>query len=339
MSKVLSKKRQIRLLKEIGRLSKAGIRHKNIAKQIIKYGDSSRTVDVGKSCAKALEKGVAFSEGLQPFLSNQAYLALTSGEHGGDFQRGIDDAVNALNMEEASTGTLIRVLVKPITGIITVFWGSAILAAYAYPKIANFLPRHQWDALARASESFGVFWLNHGYPILALFIATIILVVMSIGRHWGWRPLIDNWPIFRQYRFIQCSNFLTSIAHQLSVGTPLKFALKHYQAHCSSYLSHHISLMLKQIRKGETSIGRIFDTGLLVPSELDTLRMLGEIGDADVTLKNSAQMHSERLLTEIELVKTWGKNIFWVLAAFIGMFQAFGLLTLVFNLALNLKRL
>nr|WP_234896177.1 hypothetical protein [Vibrio anguillarum] len=334
----MPKKRQIRLLKEIGRLSKAGIRHKNIATQLVKYGDS-RTVEVGKSCAKALEKGVAFSEGLQPFLSNQAYLALTSGEHSGNFQRGIDDAVNALNMEEASTGTLIRVLFKPIAGIISVFWVSAALAAYAYPELADFMPRHRWDSLARSSEAFGLFWLEHGYTILALFIVSIVLVVISIGRYWQWRPLIDNWPIYRQYRFIQCSNFLTSIAHQLSVGTSLKMALKHYQAHSSGYLSHHISVMLKQIKKGETSIGSILDTGLLVQSELDTLRMLGEIGEADATLKNSAQMHSERLLMEIDVVKTWGKNIFMVLAAFIGMFQAFGLLTLVFNLALNFNRL
>ncbi|EMQ19274.1 hypothetical protein [Vibrio cholerae] len=338
MAKVLPKKRQIRLLKEIGRLSKAGIRHKNIATQLIKYGDS-RTVEVGKSCAKALEKGVAFSEGLQPFLSNQAYLALTSGEHSGNFQLGIDDAVNALNMEEASTGTLIRVLIKPIAGIISVFWGSAALAAYAYPKIEDFLPRHLWGALARASEAFGLFWLEYGYTILALFIISIVLVVVSIGRYWQWRPLIDNWPIYRQYRFIQCSNFLTSIAHQISVGTSLKMALKHYQAHSSSYLSHHISVMLKQIKKGETSIGNIFDTGLLLQSELDTLRMLSEIGEADTTLKNSAQIHSDRLLMEIDVVKTWGKNIFMVLASFIGMFQAFGLLTLVFNLALNFNRL
>ncbi|HDY8067270.1 TPA: hypothetical protein RQK90_004321 [Vibrio vulnificus] len=334
---MLKKKEQLLLFDKILRLSRAGLVQKDIAKQLEKYG-TKKEQKVGKSCLASISKGSGFSAGLKTHVSTNAYLCLSSGENVGDFKLGLSDAVSALKVDEASSGAIAKVLIKPIVGMIAVLCVSALLAAYAFPALAEQSDRRRWGVLSRSAERFGQFWLDNGSWLLAITVLVLFGVGWSLSRYTGkYRVTLDTLPIYRQYRFIQCTNLLTAIAHQTAVGTPLKGALMHFgQAH-TPYMKRHIASMLRTIGAGKTNVGTIFDTALLDAQELDTLKLLSDTGDASVILKKSAQMHSEQLLLEISYLKTWGSRLLYTLLAFVGGWMALGVGALAFDLATNIQ--
>lgn len=332
----LAHKQQLRLLETIARLSGAGIHQKGIAQQLHKYGNK-KVRQVGFACLKSIKSGKGMTEGLKPWLTNNAYLALKSGESSGDFYQGVNDAHKALSIETSSTLALAKVLFFPMLGLIGVLTFSALASHYGFSHIEEQIPKRQWDGLSLLAESFGRFWWNHGVFILITLSLFILVVTLSLGRFKGkYRQHIDNLPIFKQYRYIHSTNLLTSISNQVAIGVSLKQALTTYQLESPPYLQAHIQKMLSNIRLGRTNIGHIFDTGLLVDEEMDSLKLLGEIGEASLTLKRASQMHLDRLEHEIKLVKSVGTNTVKVIAALIAMLMAFGLLMLVFNFATNI---
>ncbi|MGL6316678.1 hypothetical protein [Vibrio sp. WXL103] len=305
---MLAKAEQLRLLDKVLRLSRAGLRQKDITKLLIKFG-TAKEKEIGESCASSLQRG--FSAGLKPYLSQNAYMALSSGEHVGDFQLGISDAINALNVDEASTSNIIKALWKPILSVIAMLLSSAGLGAWAFPYLADISPRYRWGWLSLKAEQFALFWLNHGLWLAGLTVILAFALVYSLSRYTGrYRSILDRAPIYRQYRYIQCTNMLTAIAHQLTAGTELKRALRHYHQHTSRYMGHHTEKMLLTLRRGKLNIGEIFNTQLLEAEELETLKMLNDTGNYAVLLKSSAERHSETLLDEINQLKRWAS---WLL--------------------------
>lgn len=334
---MLKKKEQLLLFDKILRLSDAGLMQKDIAKQLEKFG-TKKEQKVGQACLASIGKGVGFSPGLQSFVSANAYLSLQSGENVGDFKLGLSDAVNALNVDEASSSAIAKVLVKPILGMVAVLSVSALLAAFAFPTLAEQSDRRRWGILSSSAEQFGQFFLDYGMTLFLLITLLFVAIVLSLKRYTGgFRTKLDNLPIYRQYRFIQCTNLLTSTAHQTAVGTSLKGALKHIASAHTPYMKNHISKMLRTINTGKTNVGAIFDSGLLDEQELDTLKLLSDTGEASVILKKSAQMHSEQLLLEIGRLKTWGSRLLYTLFTLVGGWMALGVGLLAFDLATNIQ--
>ncbi|MFZ3505529.1 hypothetical protein [Vibrio harveyi] len=334
---MLKKKEQLLLFDKVLRLSNAGLMQKDIAKQLEKFGTKKEQM-VGKACLASISKGLGFTSGLESFVSANAYLSLLSGENIGDFKLGLSDAVNALKVDEASSSSIAKVLIKPIFGMISVLSVSALLTAFAFPSLAEQSDRRRWGVLSSSAEQFGQFWLDYGLSLFFIITLLLVAIVLSLSRYTGGlRTKLDNLPIYRQYRFIQCTNLLTSTAHQTAVGIPLKGALKHVGSTHTPYMKNHIAKMLRTIGTGKTNVGAIFDSGLLDEQELDTLKLLSDTGEASVILKKSAQMHSEQLLLEIGRLKTWGARSLYTLSALVGGWMALGVGLLAFDLATNIQ--
>lgn len=336
MSVRLSPQEQVRLMSTIERLAKAGMPQKAIAHQLVTFGTKKEKA-VGQVCADTLKQGRSLCQGLEPYLADTAYLALLSGDRSGRFSQGVSDALAALEVNQSSTGTLATVLVKPILGMVAVLTLSATASALLFPALEAQLPRTRWDALSLAADAFGVFWLDYGLFIFTLLALLALALGLSLGRWTGLlRSRVDNGPIYRQYRHIHCTNLLTATAHQIAIGVSLKQALILYQSHAPAYVAAHIERMLQHIGQGETNVGHIFDTGLLLPEEMDSLKVLGGIGDTATTLKQSASMHAAKLHQEINTLKSMGLIGFRLMAALTGMLLIFGALLLFFNIATHL---
>ncbi|WP_133305461.1 hypothetical protein [Vibrio sinensis] len=306
---------------------------KDIASQIEKYGTTKERA-IAKSCLQSIARGAGFSQGLKPWVSANAYLGLLGGEKASNFEQGLRDALGALKVDEASGSAIAKVLIKPLLGVLLLLLVSALLAAYAFPSLSEQAPRQTWGFLSLSGEQFGLFWLHNGLYVLGLFSVLLPLMVLSLSRYCGeHRVKLDVLPVYRQYRFIHCTNFLTSTAHQTAVGTPLKESLEHYREHATPYMKHHINTMLRALGAGKSNIGDILDSGLLDAEELDTVKLLSDSGNASVILKKSALMHSEQLLLEIDRLKTWGSRILFTLLATVGAWMALGVGSLALHIA------
>ena len=333
----MKKKAQLAMLDKIERLSNAGLKQKDIA-TLLKLHGSQDEQRAGESCLTTIGRGQGFSLGLKSCLSESAYLCLSASENVGDFTQGLRDAIGALEVDEASGAALVKVFIKPLLGLSAALSVSAALAAFAFPMLAEQGPRQRWGMISSSAESFGLFWLHHGLTFIALLIIGIIIVTLSLSRYTGAaRRWIDAWPVYRQYRYIQCTNLLTSVAHQILVGNSIKSALEHYDNHPSAYMNAHIRRMLSTISRGKTNVGVIFDSGLMDTAELDMLKMLSETGDAPTILKKSAEMHATQLLLEMNRLKAWGSRCLLLCIVLIGAWMALGAGTLAFDMATNLK--
>lgn len=328
------KLKQVALLEKIAQLSHAGIHQRNIAKQLSIYGHGIEKA-VGLSCLDSLGQGKAFSLGLDPFLSTSAYQSISSGERVGQFVQGVQEAIEALNVDEASTGALLSVLIKPLVGLTTTLGLGALLSNYAYPSLIKQLPIERWGGLSQFAYGFGTFWLNYGLVVFVLTLALVGFVIATLGMNGRYRAKLDEWPFYRQYRLIQSANLLSSIAHQTLVGNPLKTALLHYQTSSSAYLSAHIQTMLNTLGQGRTNVGDIFNSGLLLDEELSTLTLLGEIGNTPDTLHKSARIHRAKLLTDVNRLKHWGDMGLKIGAGAIAFMLFGGLISLIFTVVMS----
>ncbi|MGF1903617.1 hypothetical protein [Aliivibrio salmonicida] len=332
-SRQFNAKKQAKFLHKIERLSSAGLHQKAIINQIITYGDNTER-QVATDIKRSLGSGAGFSQGIKDWLSPIAYQSLLAGEHIGDFQQGLKDALNAIETQSTSTTVLAKALAGPMVGIIALLGASALVARFVFPMLEEQLPKRQWGSLASFADSFGRFFIDYGGVLLTLLILSLIALIVALPK---WvnlnRKKLDNVLLFRQYRLIHTAHFLTSISHQTLAGIGLKDALIHYQDTAPPYVAWHTARMLNQIRAGITNIGAIFDVGLLNKEEQDTLAQLGEIGKTPETLKKSADMHSELLLHEVALIETLAKNTLKILAAMVFALSAGGLISLIFTIA------
>ncbi len=337
MAKKMSVKHQIALLQKIKRLSDAGVLQKGIAKQLAKYGNKQEKL-AADSCKQSLDSGLSMAHGLSKFLSKNAYLSLLSNERMGEFNVGLQDAIDSLNIESASTSQLAKVFIKPVFSLIMVFFVSAITAKYAFPQLENLVNYKRWNVISVLANDFGLFWLNHGVFIMGMFFLLLISMFISFKIWIGdSRKYVDNLPVFKQYRYIQCTNLLTSVAHQTAIGTSIKQALKQYQSESGKYVSYHIDRMLEIMATGKTNLGDIFNTGLLVDEEVDTLKLLGDIGEFSSTLKRSSLIHQEKLIDEINNLKNWGVKITKAVSFIFGGLVLMGIMLLAFDSITQVK--
>ncbi|CAK3016701.1 hypothetical protein VCRA2110O183_660007 [Vibrio crassostreae] len=74
----------------------------------------------------------------------------------------------------------------------------------------------------------------------------------------------------------------------------------------------------------------------MLEEEMDSLKVLGGIGETTATLKQSASMHAAKLHQEINTLKSMGLIGFKLMAALTGMLLIFGAVLLFFNIATRL---
>ncbi|MFA0011962.1 hypothetical protein AB4391_01250 [Vibrio lentus] len=331
--KRLPNKQQIRLLESIERLSEAGIHQKGIVMQLEKYGGKAFS-PVALHCQQTLAQGKSLTDGLAPFVSEGALLALRAADNSGHFSKGIKEAIKVVSLGEASASLMIKAFAKPALGMVGMLTASAFISHFMFELLAVQYPRARWGIVSALADGFGQFWWSSG-PLL-LLVATLVLIGVGVSlRRWtgAARARVDGLPVYKQYRQIQSTNLLTSIANQLSAGVGIREALDVAQSSASPYLQSHIYVMRERIRQGKTNVGLVFDTGLLLGEELDSLKLLGESTDAAITLGKSAMMHERSLTQEMVMINSVAMVTFKLMLASVMTLMLTGGLFLIFGMA------
>ncbi|AZQ13267.1 hypothetical protein [Shewanella khirikhana] len=328
-------KKQIKLLRNIHRLARAGVEQKRIAEQLIKYGQPTER-KIGEGILRSIANGQGFSLGTKPWLDPLAFEALAAGEHTGEWARGVQNAIITLSSKSASTSLLVKALWKPLAGIVAMLAVSAGISRYMFPMLDGIMIRGRKGHISQLAASFGDFWLDWGLVIGSITLLIVIAVFLSLSVMTGTlRKQLDNFPVYRQYRLIQTGAFLRSMGNLTLAGFGLKEALLQTQKHANRYLLHHIADMLKKIEWGEKNLGNIMATGLLNNAEEDSLYLLGQIGGTAETLLNSADIHHELLIDEIELIKSIGINVLKIIGFCIGVLMGGGVISQIMDIATN----
>ncbi|GAM65475.1 hypothetical protein JCM19232_4975 [Vibrio ishigakensis] len=87
-------------------------------------------------------------------------------------------------------------------------------------------------------------------------------------------------------------------------GIKLNDALELVHEKNTPFLKWHIETMQSQ-SIGQSNLGRILDTGLVLPSELNALKILGERVDYYELLTKSSEHHSDYVTAQLKKMQEW----------------------------------
>lgn len=325
LTRTLSKRAQQRLLGDLYRLAKAGLKQREVAEQLTLFGNKNQQ-RIGKQIIASLDNGESFAAGLKPWLTSMAWEALVANEATGRWAQGLAHAKQAVTTQSAATFQLIKALLFPSLGLVTLIMLAGMNATQFLPLLEELVPQRMWGGFTLTALYAGQFSATWGANIGLMCLALLVLAVVTLPWLSGpLRQAIDNLPLYRQYRLIQVSTLLRSMSHLSQAGFGLQDTLTHLKRHTTPYLRTHMTLMQRHIKQGEVNLGRIMDTGILNKAEQHSMLILGDIGGTGDTLANCADIHHELLMSEIDLIKTWGANVLKIFAAIIGGLIAGGI--------------
>ncbi|ARR10098.1 hypothetical protein Vc3S01_p10068 (plasmid) [Vibrio campbellii] len=108
------------------------------------------------------------------------------------------------------------------------------------------------------------------------------------------RGVSNDWPLFSLYRVAVASTLLKTLANLTQCGMKLSDALVQAEIRNTPFAKAHIQTMREQAI-GQTNLGAILDTGLLLPNELSAMKVLGTRVSYTELLSESGQHHSEHV--------------------------------------------
>lgn len=339
-TKLFGLNQQASLLQQIQRLSKVGIHQREIAEQLVKYGSSAEK-QIGVSLLKSIDSGEPFSDALKPWFNRMVWESLLAGETSGDWQGGLANALETIYMQNISTMMLIKALMKPLAGLITLLFACACAYWFFFPMMMDLLPVPRWGGLSKFAYSFSQFWANKGlYMIFGLIALTMISIVSlplaPIGNG-KIRKYIDYLPIFSHYRLITSTNLLRSLSNLTRAGLNLLEGIDHLAYKTTPYLKWHLSNARRKIQAGESNIGNIFDTGLIQEQNIRTMRIIGETGNHYETFQNSAELHGSLLENKMTIFRVWGSVILKIAALIITLIVGGGIAQLITDMTTQLR--
>lgn len=308
-----SRKNQINTLKQMSLLMKNNVYLNDIATIFIDFG-SNKEKEIGKKISEVSTEGYGLDKALKDDLSQSAYESLSAGIYSDNPIPGIDNAVNSLELKQSMTGSLMWEFIKPMIGVVI---GVAALVGYSkffVPKILPMLPLNRFPWIGVFVNDMGLFFGEFGVTIFTVILVLLVGVLISLpiftGKH---RAMVDNSIIYRQYRILVSTSALQSLSNLKRSKVSLVDSLKKIRDTSPPYVAGHFEKMIDNLGEGASgkdgdNLGVIMDTGLLLEDQVQLLKMLGSKTDHGTVLQSSADIHQNKLETEISIIKHIGNS-------------------------------
>ncbi|ELV7517064.1 hypothetical protein QMU85_002061 [Photobacterium damselae] len=273
--------------------SEVGLTNQQFCEALVKYGDEGTTKNIGQDGIAAPSQGKKFTDVLAGWLPAPIIAAVEASEHVGDRQSGLKAAIIQLSGGHSIIAQLIKVSWFPYS----LLWGIGAVSIYVSHEI---LASSREKGLGNQIYDFVSLW---GAPILIGFLALFLLLAFALPNWAGpIRRQIDNWPIFNIYHHSVGANLLSSLSCLISCGLTIDKSLDIIAGSASPYLKGHISQISEQ-KVGQMNLGNMLDTGLLIPKQLGTLKILGSHTDFSPLLKKSADAHNLSIQKRLKLIR------------------------------------
>ena len=182
----------------------------------------------------------------------------------------LHELASALRLMAQLRGLVSSILAVAVCAVVLMILMMVAIPFFTLPRLLQafeVLPPDYYGMLTRRLIVLADV-VRHGILPLSLFlIAMCVWVVWSIPNWTGSaRQLLDQWGIWRIYRYVQGMRFLVFLSILLRKDTQgpvhLRTALMLMQPGCPPWLSWHIDQMRNALDQGAGGID-VFDTGLL----------------------------------------------------------------------------
>lgn len=284
----LSQKEKIIFLEQWLSCVEHGLTTKNFCLMLVEYG-SRVTKKIGERGLQAGGEGSNFTDILLDWFPAYIVNAIRVSEQVGNIHIGITAAISELKNGQNIIHYLLFLLWFPFCLLIGFgMWGlsisNKILSSTEAVKEAGGIGQNVNDIVS----SFGT-------PFVLFFVVFALGLSVALPRLTGrLRKTLDNWPLFSLYKTAVAASFLNTTSNLLACGLTINDAFTAIEQNSSSYLRHHIQQM-RELRTGHINLGDIFDTGLLLPFEIGSLKMLGGHAEFALLLRKSGLAHEDNV--------------------------------------------
>lgn len=288
-------KEQLAFLQQWQKADKYRLTSKEFCQSLIDNGTDSLKA-IGQAGKEAPKQGKRFIDVLDGWLPMVTIASIRAAESAGQRSVGIQTAIDQLKGGENIVTKLVQMLAFPYLlcvamGVYGVYIADKMLSAIDHAPGLGLSVR---NAVA-----------TYGIPIaLALALLLIVLAFALPNWHGQSRHLANSWPIFSLYRHAVAASLLKTLGNLTQCGMKLNDALIQAQMKNTPFVTMHIQAMRQQ-SIGQSNLGVILDTGLLLPNELSAMKVLGERVSYTELLSESGANHSEYVTKQLAQMKLW----------------------------------
>ncbi|PSW30795.1 hypothetical protein C9J21_18495 [Photobacterium phosphoreum] len=284
--------------------SEHGLTNQQFCEALTQYGTEGSTKFIGSEGLKAASLGLKFTDILKGWLPPTALAAIYASEQVGDRQSGIKAAIIQLSGGHNVISQLVQLLWIPYL----LWFVMGFLGLYVSNKI---LETTKDIGLGNQIFDFADTW---GVIILIGLLVLFLILAFSLQNFTGKvRESLYRWPVFSLYRYSVGASLLSTLSCLISCGLSTDEALSLIKDNANPYLKSHIEKMKKQ-KVGKMNLGEMIDTGLFIPKQISTLKILGDNGNFALLLRKSSDAHNVFIAKRISTMEFWFPKIGLLLA-------------------------
>ncbi|TFZ62427.1 hypothetical protein E4T25_04320 [Photobacterium damselae subsp. piscicida] len=272
---------QITLLEQWKNCDEYGLTTKQFCEALIENGTAA-SKEIGLAGKDAPAHGQHFTDVLTEWMPPMIVCAIATAEKAGDRQAGLEAAINQLQGGQNIILKIIQALWFPFVLLIV----TGALGLYVSDEILKSL-----GGKGGMGQTMNTIVSTFGLPLAIFSIVLLIAIAFALPLLTGsLRQHLDSFPIFSLYKTATAASVLNTLGNLLACGLKLDDALQAIGSNSIPYVQAHIERMRQQ-RIGQMNLGKIIDTGLILPFELGTLKILGSHAQYATLLLKSARNH------------------------------------------------
>ena len=264
---------------------------------------------VYKSIISRLNRGIAFSQAILPFIPREEALIIEAGDASGKLLEALVSAKKQYQSDKEIGGIVASAMAEPMMTLVSILCTSYFCGIYLWPQMLAVVNESYWPAwclpLIRFELAVVKYWQ-------LTFIALIVGVsyFYSISRWTGsMREVFDKLPPWSLYRDRQAVACLGILAGLLSSGMELSAALDRISAKTTPWLSWQVrKIKSRMLKSGENTL-RAFDSGLFSRDLVDLLEDASRNRSFDDTLRYLGNEALPRIVQKVKLLAKFTATI------------------------------
>lgn len=237
--------------------------------------------------ARSLEGGgKSFAQALRPFVPNDEFLILSSGEIRGDMVTSLKLVVRNLLATREMNAAVGAAMAQPLLGVGSILGMSYAFGHYMWPTFVRAIPLKFWPGWTVPCLDAQI-WFASNWWVLMFAFAVAALYQVSLSRWTGrTRDWFDRVPPWSIYKGRQASSLLGVLSALVSSGRTVRESLVLVRNLSTPYMAWRLNQIIRRYDASGKDAMSALRTGFFSQPVMDRIEDAVEQRSFDETLKH-----------------------------------------------------
>jgi len=188
----------------------------------------------------------SLAEGLRPFVDNDEYLIIVSGETRGDLMYALRALIENSKAKEEMNKATAGEMILPLVSFLSLVVLSLVFGQEVWPTFMKVIPERFWPGYMLPCV-YTQIWLRQNWAVVAALPLIWLLYKHTqdrwVGRLRLWVDVLPPWSV---YRGRLAANTLSMLAALIGAGLTVREAFDQIRSRSDPYLRWHIDWILRR---------------------------------------------------------------------------------------------